>query len=321
MPRTQIRYEQGGTIEVYPPEGRPDSAASLTIYVSGSSELSGTWPATVSLDSASTTTDAAASQHTTQLSVVDASSFVARRRRYWLETTDGRTAEVVLDRVDTSSNDLYLDQPLRFGVASGSTISGHRLAYTLSSSQAGTLRRRLRAEWSYDVDGETYYLTTYLDVVREPWDLSRISESDIEIHDSSWGEYADSQGRWRDLVVGAADDVERMLRAEQVYPDLVRDREGLEAAVIYRVLAKRYAQTPSLLERAEHYAKAAEQAVADVLEARTWYDVDEDHVGGDGRAIRGYTVDGDPIYEDGDEIGGDELEDELGMPAAYMRVG
>ena len=323
MPRIQYTKDVASTLEFYAPEGVPDSSATLTIY-EGTSAVGGeTWPYTVSLSSATTTLTAGADRHADELTVADESNFVADQR-YFIEYL-GQRLEVVVRKIDT--NKLYLDQPLSDAIPSGATIASHRLTYSLSASQNANLRRRYRAVWSYAVDGVNRTHQQYYSVVREPFNID-LTEEDIEEHDFSFGEYTDNRGAWKKLTEGAHKDVERKLRALQLSPDLIRDRDGLKDALIFCVLSKFYGSIPGQVERAEMYATKAQDAIKDVSDARTWYDVDDDHnAGSDGVStsegeggqvidsdgnVRTYLDDGCITYSSASE---------LGTPAKYMKVG
>lgn len=313
MPRIQFQQSAAGTLEFYAPEGIPDGAASLTIYTGGDSTLSGeTWPLSVSLTSASTTVNGAASQYAQSLTLDDASAFVARTQRYLIDD-GGALQEITVSR--KSGDTIYLDHELREGVADGATVASHRYSYTLSSAQTTTKRRRLRAVWSYDVDSVTYTHTQYFSIVGEPFSID-VTEEDIARHDLDFEQYADGDGAWRKLVGGAHDDVERCLRAKSLAPDLLRDRDALRDAVIFGVLSKIYQRQP---DRSELWRGRMERALTDAVEARAWYDEDDDHQGGDEDSSIIYDTDGNILGT----LNGDTLETatELGVPANYMRVG
>jgi hypothetical protein len=270
----QFLYNIASTLEFYAPEGIPDGNASLTVYTSGSGELDGTWPQTVTLDGATTTTTAAGELGDTSIPVASIANFKTGRK-YWVKNITGELHQIRLRGL--AGSNLYLDQPLSFTFEGGSTVASARYAFDLTAAQNGTLRRRLRAVWSYDVDSVTVYLQQYYSVVREPFQLD-ITEEDIERHDPAFGEYADSLNNWTKLVHGAHDDIERKLRARQLCPDLLRDRDGLRDALIFQLLGKYYLSIPGQDMRSRAWLKMADLAIDDVLKARSWYDADDDHV-------------------------------------------
>lgn len=317
MPRLQYTKGVAGSLVLYAPEGIPDADATLTIYTSGNSTLAGSsWPVTVSLSTATTTLSALAAQYAESLALTDATNFAAGERYYIND--GGQLLEVKASR--KSSNTLYLDQPLSFGVASGATIASHKLAFALSTTHTATLRRRLRAVWSYEVDGVAYSHQQYFSVVNEPFELA-ITEEDIEGHDLAFGEYTDDRGAWRKLIDGAHDEVERMLRARQLSPDLIRDRDGLRDALIFCLLGKWYMGAPGQRERAEMWQTKAERAIAQVIEARGWYDVDDDHQGGSETGQMIYDAAGAELGVVGADGVLTNQANELGLPVSYARVG
>jgi hypothetical protein len=321
MPRTQFTLDVAGTLEFYPPEGRPDSSATLNIYTGGDSLLTGTFPATVALDSVSTTINASASKGATAVSLASGTGVVVGRR-YIIKTAKGQRVEVVARGIDGTT--LSLDQRLSVAVESGDAFDGHRLAYSLSAAQNGELRRRLRAVWSYDVDGEAQDWQTYYSVVREPFRIP-LSESDIETRSHNFGEYTDRFASWRRLIPGAHDEIAEMLIVEQHDPDLIRDRDGLKTAIIYCLLSLFFESIPGEFVRADRMMTRCEKAVSRVIKGKTWYDEDHDQVV-DGEPQTVTLADGSQVVvmssdgDDGDlrEIGG---RDELGLQASYMRVG
>jgi hypothetical protein len=320
MPLIQIRQGIASPeLEYYPPEGVP-SIATVTIYTSGDAELTGTWPASITLDAA-TTTSTGNTVGDVDLKVASTTNFI-RGRRYWVDDTDtGQGFEVKTRGV--AGTTLYIDQPIPITVANGSPVRGHRLAYPLTTAQAAEKRRRLRAEWTYVVSGITYFETQFFDIVKSPLHLS-LDESSIEQHDHTFGEYAGSYGGWRSLADGAFADLERMLRKRQIYPDLIRDRDGLQDALVYAFLAKFYLTTPGMIERSVHFAALRDQAIEDVMQARTWYDADDDLVvseyGTGATTIVG--ADGiTTVIPGGEGTSGSTGHGELSLPVPYARVG
>lgn len=316
MPRLQYTKGVAGTLEFYAPEGIPDSSASLTIYTSGTSELTGSWPATVTLTSATTTLSSAASRYAESVAVVDGSSFVVGQR--YTINDNGQLLEVRISRID--SNTLYLDQPLSFDVASGATIASHRYTYSLTTTHTANLRRRLRAVWSYDVDSIAHAHHQYFSIVNEPFTIS-LSEEEIEAHDLAFGEYADPNGAWKKLIGGAHDEIERMLRSRQLSPDLIRDRDGLKDALIFCFLSKFYGSAPGQRERADMWLERCVNTVAQVIESRAWYDVDDDHDGGNEDSDMIYDINGTALGTLDDDGRLDTSGSELGAPVSYARVG
>ena len=326
MPRIQFHEDVAAALEWYVPEehGQPSGAAALTIYTSGSSELTGSWPASVSLDAAAGTAQSAASAGAQSLTVDtgEAATFTVGRT-YLATSTLGQIVQLKIKGVDTSAETLYLEQPLAFALAAGSTLAGHRYAYSLTTTHTATRRRRVRARWTYTAASVTRTADQYFDIVREPFDL-HIRESDLEEHDPYWGEYAGGSGRWRSLLSGALGDLERALSAHQLYPDLLRDREMARDALCFAVLSK-WHKAAGRVDLAASWREDFDRAVADLVKAKVWYDADDDHVVDvDGIATEetatGTTAAPPMVWIGGvaTAVGG---EDELGVPASYARVG
>jgi len=313
MPRTQLIHNQAGTLEFYVPQGVP-SAATLTLYTEGDATFSGeTWPLDVA-PSASTTTDAQLAENSGYaLSVASVVGFV-RTQRYMVVLPTGEPKEIRLRGIDTSSSDLVLDELLDFAIPSGSTVASHRLTYTLNASQTATKRRRCRAVWSYTVDGVAHVHQEFFDIVREPFVIP-ITEEDIEKHDASFGENAGDAQRWKKLIPGAHDEIERKLRAMQIDPDEIRDRDAIKDALIFSILAKASMKQPLV---SKGWKDMRDEALKDFQEARSWIDSDDD-----GR-VDGVDTDNDHsdgIFYDNDRDPWSQGGSELGTPVKYMRVG
>jgi hypothetical protein len=313
----QFVYNVAGTLEFYCPEGVPSGTASLRVYKTGDSAISGTWPQTVAASTANTTTSASASEGGMSLTLTSATGFSAGER-YWVQTTTGQRFEIKAVGIAVSTKILYLDQPLRVAVPSGSAIASAKYTYTLTSAQNGELWRRYRAVWSYTVSGVARTATQYYSVVREPFNIL-ISEEDLEKHDPVIGEYLDRYNAWSKLIPGAHEDIERMLAARQLYPDLIRDRDGLKHALIFRILGKFHISISGQESRGERWLKMSEQAIEDVLKSRAWYDADDDHTVSEAGRTTVVLPDGTVTYYYDDDAGC--AGDELIPPAGYARVG
>lgn len=323
MPRIQFAQNTAATLELFVPtsHGQPSGNATLTIYTSGESELTGTFPASVALDAASGVVQANASEaaQTLTLDTGEAASF-SPRRSYMASSTLGELLLVRPKGVDTSGDVLHLEQPLAHALNASSTVQGHRYAYTLSLSQTATRRRHLRATWNYTAGGIAHTEHQYFDVVRWPFRLT-VTEEDLEKHDPYFGEYAGSSKRWEKLIDGAHDDLERALRARQIYPDLLKDRESAKDALCYRILWKFYAADHP--ERADGFGKAYKGALSEIEQARDFYDANDDNVvsGSQGAAL--YDSEGNLLGYENDSVGevGGGSPSELGLPSHYLRVG
>lgn len=346
MSGLQFFEDKAATLVLYVPaaHGVPSGSASLTIYASGQSELAtgGSWPETVSLDAAAATLDAAASAGDESLSVGsgEATTFTAGRT-VLATSTRGEILELRVKGRDTSTDTLYLDQPLAHALQSGSTLAGHRYAFALSTTHTQTRRRRVRAVWTYTAGGEARTVVQRFDVVREPFTFD-LSESDIETHDPEFGEYAGHSGRWRRHIEGALRDLVSALTARDLDPDLLRDRDIAKDALIYRVLAKFYRKVDP--EASKGFQEDYETKLKEISESSAiWYDADGDDVVADGADARAadasgaygvgsggtrYDADGNALspvgYGHGGRYGrhlGGGSRSELGTPASYAKVG
>lgn len=313
MARTQITHNQPFTLEYYCPEGAP-SSATLTLYTSGDATFSGeTWPLSLTLGASTLTNQELARKGGVNLSVVSTAEFAARER-YMLDLPNGVRREIRLEGVDTSAGDLVLDGQPSFVIPVGSAIASHRLAYTLSTSQTATKRRYCRAVWAYTVDGRTYVKQTFFDIVRQPFVID-VTEEDIEAHDKDFGDSVGQNQRWKKLLVGAHNDIQRMLFGLQIDPDEIRDREAIKDALIFCLLSKMAMPNVAL---ADAWKERCQVALKDFQAARSWIDTDDD-----GR-VDGVDTDNDHsdgIFSDNNRDPWSQGGSELGTPVKYMRVG
>lgn len=308
--RTQLEKGEAATLAFYPPQDGVPTAATVTIYTSGTSALVAETAATI--DSYSEAVSSV-SKHDRVLTVTSAPT---PGRRYWLADSDGLGTEIVC-RGGTATR-LVLEQPAPRAITSG-TVSGRRISYALTASQTATLRRYLRVRWEYTIGGETHVYQQLVDVVHWPFDLD-VSEAALERIVTSFGETVGDYRAWTHLVAQAVDDVWDALVGEQLQPDLVRDRTLLETAAAWRTLALRYVREPQRYEQSQAEYQAA---LGRFFKSRAWYDTDDDLARDLGYGSRlGYLPDGTQIaLDDGEGVGDGGAGEELGAPMSRLKVG
>lgn len=197
---------------------------------------------------------------------------------YWLATAGGRGIEVRVVDIDSVGKKLWLAEPVRWAVASGS-IKDHRLYLSISSSTNSKVRRACRTAWRYSIGGVARAEHRTLDFVHTPFELA-ITDADIDRVSATFGAMSGEGGEWSRLKEQAESDVSMALLGAQVKPDLCIERDLLKSAAVYRVLQLRHVQKPELAER---FAALYAEQIGLFLGSHTWYDSDDD--------LRQYTTD------------------------------
>jgi len=318
MSRRQYARKLPARLSWTPPEGRPvGDAVELSVFLEGEQAFGSTpWPQVATPDPGSATTTAKANRKSVFLTVDTVANFVVGRE-YWLESIYGEPFLVKLRGIDTVGNRLKLDQPLSVELDPGATIKGQRWFFDIPSSDTEESYRRLRAEWRYEFDGEQKLYIERFDIVREPFFIS-LTESEIEVYDDTFGEHAGSLGRWKALIQGANNDVYDALVSNQVYPDLMREREILKTATASALLALFYAKSPTHKEKAKGFRERFDKSINQALTAKTHYDKNGDQTVSSNPGDRFATGDG---YRSGEADDGRDSP-ERGAPASYgFRIG
>jgi len=315
--RIQLRKAFAGTIEHYPTQGRPDTDAKLFVYLNANNVLDPTLDnVTITLDTVDTALTASSSKGEDTIALVSIAGIV-HERRYRLVNQEGREQEVKVIGIDVPGLTVRFDQPLRFDCTlTTSSLRGHRLAFELSDTITATTRHRLRAHWRYTVKGKAYFGDSFFDVVLFPFGLS-ITEEDVELADTSFGEAIGGRESWKKNRQQAINDVWRYLASIQVAPDRVRERDVLRDAAVFRTLM--YFHRKKEQERQQWYDLWTE-ALAQFKASKAWWDTDDDMIADLGGSTTQYF--GDEAVTSHVHHGnlgrGDETQ---GMPPKYAKVG
>jgi hypothetical protein len=308
----QIRKGSADPVVFYPPEDTAPSTASLTITDVNGSELSGfSWPQTVNRDSASATVSAAASRGVRVLSLNNVTGFL-QDETYLLTLASGQRFRVRLAGVGTLQ--VTLDQPVQADVTTAATLTGLAYRFTTNTTLTADVRRRCRAQWSYTASGVAKYHPMRLDIVRDPWSL-RLTESDVEAYDHTFGENAGTSGRWMTLVQGVSDDLMRWIEQRRLYADLLKDRDFAKRAACLLLLSRFYGARPGddNAKLSSKWRKEYEAALVEMSDAALWYDADDDG------SLDGAS--GDGVTHLGDDEDDETDQGELGLPGHYALVG
>lgn len=267
--RTQLPIGIASTLEFTPAEGPPTSpAVTLPSWVASSP--------TPSVDTGAAIA-AAVIEGATTIEVDDASGLLLDRD-YWLCTDTGRCRLVRVIGIDTSSNEVELEQPAAFAVTTSGTLSGAVISVDVLSTDLPSEKRLAEARWSWTVRGRTRYASQRFDVVARPWSPT-VTEATIERIWPGWGEYQGNRGAWRNLLDGALDHIAAWLEARRINPDEVHDTSELERAAAHIVVARAHIRDGELYQR---HMDAATAVLSAIESARMHLASDEDDTESDG---------------------------------------
>lgn len=240
--RVDIVYNvTGQTLEFYPPEGVPDSAATYSVWEgTESNDNTAEFSGTASADSVSTTVDADSgfSQSNRRRVNLTATTNIVVGRDYWLTNAESQKELV---RVAAISSGAYVDAEfdLAYDYASGATFEGHRQTLTVDStfvqdeSNLSSPDEPYRVLWSYSVNSVPYRAWTYFDLVRQD------RQHGVTIHelrelwpDLPWEQFSGDRGlNWDRQIDAAFERVAFDLRAHGIHLSQVRDADMLDELV------------------------------------------------------------------------------------------
>lgn len=266
MSARQHEISQTATLEWYPDEGPPAASPAPTLEITSSDgetlRATSASPA-VSRDTTDTTLTTTARA---AAAVVGSSTGVTIGRRYWLSTAAGGKgyAERVVDV--PSSTAIELGSGARYATTNGK-LRGLRLSATYAAD--ANPRQRCRCVWRYTVGGIAYVATELVDFVRCPFDL-RLSAQLIEEIAASFGEDLGQSSQWAGLLERAEREAFAWLRGKRLRPELVIDRQGLQAAYALRVLALRWIGAQD--DRFARYQEQFSSALQAFSDSDSWYD-------------------------------------------------
>ena len=175
--------------------------------------------------------------------------------------------EVRVIRID--GNQVQLDSRLR---TDDGVLADHSLSVDIPS-QTETIRSA-RANWRGEIRGRYHREDISLDFVRDPFFIG-ITESDITSVGVLYGALGDNQGSYIEIRNRALADVMDWLYGKGIFPDLVKDRDLLKSAVIYRILHLRYARDPEL---SRAFSEMHHDSLMNFMASKSWYDANDDGV-------------------------------------------
>lgn len=272
---TQIPYNKTGVIELVPPEGLPDSSqVSLEIFTTEDTPLTGgTFP--VTLTASPTTTTSAITYAGSDVLNLTSVANIRRDRNYILIDGEGAQHDVRVVGVDTAESQVKIDQQFTFDIPSGVAFSSNRFTYTLETTQTAVKRRGVRAEWSYTIDTEPVFRVTRFDIVAQPFHLN-VTLSDVAEKDLRAKDRIGNLENLKALVRGAYKKLRTDLTTQALYPDLIRNRDALEEALIYAILEIYYSSQESSQKVAMRYEEKYRDSLGKALNSELSYDGDDD---------------------------------------------
>jgi len=215
----------GQTIYFDPPEGRPSSVTSVTVYEAYGDDTASAVSATTgsaSIDSFSTTFSSAsgASQANRELCNVTSSASAAVGRTYLGTNTNGATEWI--EARGKATGIIYSRTPLQLDYAAADTIVGCRISISIDSTWVAATSNlsdpngvidpldirtqrssalpfpRYRARWQYVVGGVSYVHDSNFDLVRYPA-VHGVTGLDVDARYPGWldtlpTDYAADQG-------------------------------------------------------------------------------------------------------------------------------
>jgi len=240
MARTvEVIYGQTGqTVELIPaewPEGVP-SSASCSVYegLDGLDETAEFSPS-VTVDSVSTTVDAASGYSETQRNKLNltATTSIVIGRPYLVENA-GSQRELVVPKKIVSADYIETESDLAYDYASGATFKGVRMTFpvdnTWVAAESNLSQYKLPpyvAVWTYTVNSVVRRAYTYIRLVRFLWkdllSIEDIKEIRPDIQADEWRETRGQQ--FKHFIDATCDAVRADILAEGYEPARIRDTE------------------------------------------------------------------------------------------------
>lgn len=303
--RLQVKKNSTDYLDFYPADSVvPSSTATLTIVTDNNNELGGfSYPQTVNRDTVNCTTTVQAVEGDDSLTV-DTNSGVIKGETYILTLPNGRTKYVKVNGL--ASGKIYIDEPLSFVAPIGTTIQGFKYSFALNTTATANVERRLRAKWTYTVNGRPKTVIQEFDIVNTPFQLD-ISERDIENLDHNFGEITSGSDKWKSLIPGCVRDLGRWLESRKIYLDLIKDvglfKDCISACLLARFYGAQVGKDAKALS--ESWFKLYESYRVQVADSPMWYDANDNLI----------------FETDAEDVEGNSLGSEKGLPAGFMGVG
>ena len=269
----QYEINQDATLCLWPSQGVADSA---TFELQDAVEGSIVTESNATLGSAYATGSWSRGAET--FTVSDYTHFTASKP-YWVSTSVyGRGYEERCLDIDPNGSGLNATftpaQKAKFTVTNG-LIRDHGLYYTFAAASNTAVKRNCIAVWRYTIGEEDFTEYQSIDFVRKPFRIS-VTESDIERACATFGINGGDYNLYLAYIEQAKVDIYNFLRGQQIYPDLIIDKDLLKNAIIYRVLQFRLFDK---LELADKYGQLYENTLAQFLTSKSWLAEDTNILG------------------------------------------
>ncbi len=269
-----VHEDSTETLVTYPPTlGIPSSATVKVATPSTDMPDSGD---AATVDSVSSTTNAAASAGATSLSFAGDPSTTVGRQYLLDDTSNGKPLIVVTVRENGTT--LYLEEPLPFDVGSGATLSGIAITHALTASETDNAGEG-NAEWTATVGGVALTWNQQFRIVEErvayTLNNDRLTQSYPQIRHLA----GRSDEGFNELIETAWDHRLRLdLAARGMRPERINSWDALEpahaAACYYHALATNPRTDPDVADRAKDEYLST---LRTTLDARGfWYDEEDD---------------------------------------------
>lgn len=286
MRKQQLLVDTAGIVYFDCPEGRP-SAATVTIKTSGGSALpTAVSAASATIDSVNTTI-ATWSDSTPQQCTVASATGITVGRQYLITTATGQKCFVKVRHVVSGTKTVYFEQDAPFDLAAADTFVGTRISYAIIAANTATADLNYRCTWVYTVSSVSYTRNSLFDVVRVlPYNTAtsdgfRAYAPDLT---EEFELSAASDGDWTRRLTAAYDKVLFDLDQRGTWPNLLLDMQQLEYCVYERALYE-LAEThiPSAFngfpqDWLKVRAKRYDDTMAQLLQAPSWYDENDDQI-------------------------------------------
>jgi hypothetical protein len=275
----ELVQDAAGAIELYPDTSRPASATGAFYNPAGTLEES----PTVTVDTIGDGGTATISSVTSQtVLVVDVATKIVPGRWYWLDSTTGWSAPVLVSKI--AGTTITLEAPPPGTVATSDTLRGLRCTATIAAASLDDRDMNYRMEWTVTgADGAARKYQTIVHCVRMQFRDPCTAEDAARYVSFSFPGYAASvdAGHWVEVAKRASNRVRRMLRASGNYPHLVGEQEDFMDAGLCALraeLAMNDGLTPPGHDPSV-YVEDQERALTTVVQealASQWIDRDDD---------------------------------------------
>jgi len=268
--RKQIRKAMAGDLDLYDTEG---FTGSVTVSIYKENAL---WRgAEVLAPSSAYATTVSDAKHRSNTLELDSGVGFHRGQVATIIPPSGVRFDVSI--IGVQGDVITLESPLRTLLPIGTHVQENRVSFSLTPTETASNERDLRVLWTYSNGlGSLKNISTYFDVVEDPWDPG-ISLESLSHIDPTINEYLGGNISLKQSAAGAKGQVETLLRSGGQIPDLYRYRDGLNYIVSLFTLST-LSRAAKNEEKALAYSEQARLLLKGVQESTAWYDLNEDMI-------------------------------------------